>query len=134
MLIRKLQNFRRKTSMNTAELHIHEAGIYAAGLCSDAKRIGRNDAYQAVANLIGGCSRSKIYSLVHRPRSLKSIASHIREGLALRYAEMRERQQKAFDHEIRIAKAIGASSAALRAAADLAGRDFPEAEAETSAP
>ena len=110
MACRKSQMLVRKSQMRTAELHVHEAAVFAAHLVGVEKKAGRACPYDAVARRIEACSRSKIWSLVHRPRSLKAIASHIREGLADAYARECERQRKLLEHEIRVAKAIGAVS------------------------
>ena len=113
--------FKRKTQMNTAELHIHESAVFAAALVGAEKKSGRACPYAAVARRLEDCSRSKIWSLVHRPRSLKSIASHIREGLASAYAKECDRQRRLLEHEIAIAKAIGVVSPLLDEASALVG-------------
>lgn len=127
MVCQKSQMLVRKTQMRTAELHIAETAVFAAALVSAEKRRGRACPYDAVARGVDGCSRSKIWSLVHRPRSLKSIASHIRAGLADAYARECERQRKLLAHEAAIAKAIGAPHALVDQAETLVG--VPELEA-----
>ncbi len=129
---RKLYLFGRKLFMSTAELHIAEASVWAAALVS---KVGpaKADPYLRVAqkaSQIAGepVPRSKIYSLVRRPKALKSIASHIREALAAAYADECARQQRLFEHEIAMAKAGSASPALIRAAAGVAG--LPPAEAQ----
>ena len=123
MAIELLKISERKPQMRAAELHIHESAVFAAALVGAAKKDGRSCPYSAVANRVGDCARSKIWSLVHRPRSLKSIASHIREGLAAAYAGECERQRKLLEHEIRVAKAIGVVSPALAEAERLVGHE-----------
>lgn len=123
MRMHRLSKFIRKTSMRTAELHIAEASVWATALVSRAKKSERSDPYAHVAGLIDDCQRSKIYSLVARPRSLKSIASHIRESLARLYDDECSRQQRLLDHERAIAKAAGIDTPLTRAAARLAGVD-----------
>ena len=126
---RKAQVIRQETSKigqksytSTAELHVAEAAVFATALVSDAERRGCLDPYQAVAGSFAGCPRSKIYSLHRRPKTLKGIASHIREELAKRYAALCEKQRKAYEHERDIATKIGASRVAIRAADLVAGR------------
>ena len=120
-MLMKLQMLVRKTQMRTAELHIAEASVFATALVGAAKKRERRDPYAVVADVAGDCARSKIWSLVHRPRSLKSIASHIREGLANAYARECERQKRLLAHEITIAKAIGVHHALVDEAEALVG-------------
>ena len=122
---RKLYLFGRKLFMSTAELHIAEASVWATALVSKHGP-AKSDPYLRVAqkaSQIAGepVPRSKIYSLVRRPKALKSIASHIREALASAYAAECARQQRLLDHEIAIATAAGASSALISAAVGLVG-------------
>ena len=115
--------------MRTAELHVRESSIWATALVG---RFGSYpDPYAAVARMRGPeVPRSKIYSLVRRPNAIKTIASHIREALASAYAAECARQKKALEHEIAIARAVGAHSAVVRAAADLGGIALQETETQ----
>lgn len=124
---RFLYLFVRKLYMSTAELHIAEASIWATALVSK-QGPAKTDPYSRVAAKLSQIAgepvpRSKIYSLVRRSGSLKSIASHIREALASAYAAECARQQRLLEHEISIAKAAGASSALISAASGLVGMD-----------
>jgi hypothetical protein len=121
MTNQKPQTLVRKMQARTAELHVSEAAVFATALVARSRRAERRDPYEAVASNLEGCSRGRIWTLVHRPRTLKSIASHIREGLASAYARECERQRKLLEHEIAIAKIAGASRSVLRAAADMGG-------------
>jgi len=116
--------------MNTAELHIAQASVWATALVGSLKRSGyRRNPYLRVAEMVGpDVPPSRIRSLVVRPRSLKTIASHVREGLAALYANECERQKRLLDHERAIATAAGIDTALIRAAARLAGDDRPESE------
>jgi hypothetical protein len=129
MMDQKTQILVQKMQARTAELHIAESALFAAALVGAAKKRDRLDPYDAVASA-SGASRSRIWSLVHRPRSLKSIASHIREGLANAYARECERQRKLLEHEIAIATAAGASPSLVSAASRLGGLDASEEAAQ----
>lgn len=130
MAIRFPSKFIRKTSMNTAELHIAQASVWATSLVCSLRRDGyRRDPYSRVAEMVGpDVPPSRIRSLVVRPRSLKTIASHVREGLAALYAKECERQKRLLEHERSVATAAGIDTALTRAAARLAGEDDAKAE------
>lgn len=118
---RESRMFARKSHMMTADAYIGRASAWSKALVKSTGLPVKADPYSAVSRMIRAetCADvppSKIFALVRKPSSLKSICGSIHDALAATYAAYCARQKRLLEHEITIANAIGADRATVDAA------------------
>lgn len=110
---------------------VGEAAEWASFLVECAQKNSGMDQDSAISAAArkADIPRSRLYSLVRRPQSLKDIGASIYTRLYRAYVAERSRQAEALQHELELLRAAGRDrSPVARAAARVAGMALAEPE------